>query len=189
MIRTLLFTLLIASTALAQKKPDDFELLPEAAKPVDREKAEKLQQELETRRTLLQLHQGTGLVLLGGMAATCVFGQLEYSDKYGGGGDTGKWHAAHQISAYGTAGLFATAGLLAVFAPSPLPRRPGIDTATLHKTFMAIATAGMVAQVVLGIVTAKSEGNIDQRDFALAHLFVGYATAAATATGFAVLTF
>ena len=123
------------------------------------------------------------------MGATTVLGQLDYSDKYGGGGDTGKWLLAHRVASYGTAGIFTAAGLLALFAPTPFERGTHLDTATLHKTCMAVATAGMIAQVALGIATAHSEGRLDQRDLALAHQLIGYTTLAATTAGFLMLTF
>ena len=63
-----------------------------------------------------------------------------------------------------------------------------LSTATVHKTCMAVATAGMVAQVVLGLVAASKEGKLSQRDFALAHQIIGYTTAAATAGGFVAIT-
>ena len=55
--------------------------------------------------------------------------------------------------------------------------------------YAVFAAAGMVAQIVMGIVTANSEGARTQRNLALAHLIVGYTTVAATFTGFTVLTF
>jgi len=153
------------------------------------ERAHELEAQLAERRTLLRAHQITGLTLLAAMGTTVVLGQLEYSDKYGGGGDTGRWHLPHQVASYATAGIFAAAGVLALLAPSPFERQKRVDTATLHKIAVATATAGMVAQVALGIAAARSEGSLSQRDLALAHQWIGYATAAATATGFVVLTF
>ena len=64
-----------------------------------------------------------------------------------------------------------------------------LDTAMLHKIAMGVATAGMVTQIALGFVTASKEGTVAQRDYALAHQIIGFTTFAATATGFAVLTF
>ncbi|HYV66479.1 MAG TPA: hypothetical protein VE964_09585, partial [Myxococcales bacterium] len=121
--------------------------------------------------------------------AAVVLGQLNYLDKYAGGGDTGKWVTPHAIAAFTAAGVFTATGLLAVLAPSPLEKPARIDTATLHKIAMAVATAGIVAQVVLGPITASKEGQVSQRDYALAHQIIGYTTLAATYTGFFVLTF
>ena len=118
-----------------------------------------------------------------------MFGQLNYNDKYGGGGDTGRWYDWHKYSALTSAALFAATGALAVFAPSPLEKPARLDTAMLHKISMGVATAGMVAQIVLGFVTASKGGSVSQRDYALAHQVVGYTTFAATAVGFGVLTF
>ena len=176
-----------------QDKPsqdEDFELLP-PEKPPDPDalaRQAELSQALSRRRELLGLHQWAGFATLATMTATVVVGQLNYADKYGGG-DTGKYRTAHQVLAYGTTGFFAAAGVLALLAPSPFEKPLRLDTATLHKMSMIVATGGMVAQVVLGIVTAHSEGSLSQRDFALAHQIIGYTTWAATTVGFLVLTF
>lgn len=180
-----------AQAAPPPGKNDDFDLLP-PEKPPDAEaeaRQRDLSDKLARRRTLLRLHQLGGFATLGAMTATAIVGQLNYDDKYGGGGDTGKYRSAHSILAYGTSGIFAATGILALLAPSPFEKHLRLDTATLHKASMLVATAGMVTQVLLGIVTAGSEGKLAQRDFARAHQIVGYATLGATATGFAVLTF
>ncbi len=186
------FAMSVSSSALAQAGPgEEIDLLPppKPPSPAEAARARKLEEELRERRSLLQIHQGLGFALLGAMATTTVLGQLEYADKYGGGGDTGKWHASHQIASYATAGIFAGAGLVALLAPAPTARPGRVDTAVLHRIAMAIATAGMVAQIALGIASARSEGRLAQRDYAVAHQITGYATVAATATGFVVLAF
>jgi hypothetical protein len=170
---------------------DDFELLP-PEKPPDAAavaRQAELTHELARRRQMLRLHQLGGFATLATMTATVVIGQLNYNDKYGGGGDTGRYRLTHQVLAYTTAGVFTGTGVLALFAPSPFEKPLRFDTATLHKTAMLVATTGMVAQVVLGILTARHEGSVSQRDFALAHQIVGYTTLAATAAGFGVLFF
>jgi hypothetical protein len=171
--------------------PDDFELLPPEKAPDAEQLAreQRIQSSLHTRRSMLQLHQIAGLATVAAMGTTVVLGQLNYDDKYGGGGDTGRYKSAHSIAAYSTAGIFAAGGLLALFAPSPFDKPVRLDTATLHKVSMAVATAGMVTQIVLGIATGGREGTIAQRDLALAHQIVGYTTFAATAAGFTVLLF
>lgn len=170
---------------------DDLDLLP-PEKPPDadavRRQAE-LTDALAHRRSLLRLHQVGGIALLASMATTVVVGQLNYADKYGGGGDTGKYRTTHKVLAYGTSGIFAATGLLALLAPAPFDKPLRLDTATLHKMSMLVATAGMVSQVALGIITSRREGQVSQRDFALAHQIIGYTTFAATAAGFVVLTF
>ena len=45
-----------------------------------------------------------------------VVGQLNYLDKYGGGGDTGRYIVLHRWMGIGTATIFTAAGLLAVLA-------------------------------------------------------------------------
>ena len=172
----------------APAKPDDFELLPEEAKP-DPARQQELEKQLARRRTMLQWHQAGGFATLASLAATVVLGQLDYSDKYGGGGDTGRFHLWHRWGAFGSAAIFAGTASLAVFAPVPLPKPVQLDHSTMHKIAMSVASAGMAAQIVLGIVTAAKEGQVSQRDFALAHQIVGYGTFAAALTGFTVLTF
>jgi len=169
---------------------DDFDLLAPA--PVldaaQLAQAKVLEEKLATRRTMLGLHQVAGFVNLAGVTTAVVLGQLNYHDKYGGGGDTEKYIKAHAIAAYSSAGIFAATGLLALLAPSPIDQPTRLSTATVHKSLMAVATAGMVAQVVLGVVAAAKQGNISQRDYALAHQIVGYTTAVATAGGFVAIT-
>ena len=168
---------------------DDFDLLAPAPAldPAQLAQAQELEKKLATRRTMLGIHQLAGFANLAGITAAVVLGQLDYADKYGGGGDTGKYHTTHRVAGYGAAGIFAATGLLALLAPSPIDQPVRLSAATVHKTCMAVATAGMVAQVVLGIAAAGKEGQISQRDFALAHQLSGYATAAAVAGGFVAI--
>ena len=180
-----------ASPAPKTVKPDDIELLPKAPPPSPSALARQreLERQLAKRRTMLQLHQAGGFVMLGSLGATVVLGQLDYIDKYGGGGDKGTYHAWHRWAGFTTAALFAGTAALAVFAPVPIEKPARLDTVTLHKVAMTVAAAGMVTQIVLGVVTASKEGQPVQRDFALAHQIIGYTTLAATAAGVTVLAF
>jgi hypothetical protein len=145
---------------------------------------EKLTRKVQSRRRILQAHQALGFVTLGVLAATLVIGQLNYLDKYGdGGADTGRFYNAHLGLAASTGVLFATTGILALAAPDPYSKPLKFDAAFVHKLSMALATAGMVAEGVLGPITASREGKLDQRDWALAHLVTGYATFGFMATG------
>src|SRR5205823_2335728 len=100
-----------------------------------------------------------------------------------GGDDNGRFHDAHLGVGVGSSILFATTGLLALFAPNPYPKPIRADRALLHKISMAAATAGMVTQLVLGPIIGTREGKLDQRDYAAAHLALGYTTFALMATG------
>lgn len=177
----------------APKPPasDDFDLLPKEATPDSAALArqQEIERQLAKRRTMLRYHQLGGFLTLGSLATTVVLGQLDYLDKYGGHGDTGKVHGWHRWVAVSTTAIFAGTASLAVFAPVPLEKEARLDTATLHKVAMTVAAAGMVTEVVLGIVTASKEGQTSQRDYALAHQIVGYTTLAAAFTGFTVLAF
>ncbi len=168
--------------APAPAPADDFDLLPKAKVP-DAAMQQELIHKLELRRKMLQLHQLGGFVTLGLMGTTVVLGQLNYSDKYGGGGDTERFMVWHRWLGISTAVVFAATGALAVFAPSPLDKPVRLDTATVHKIALAIASAGILAQIILGPVIASKQGQLSQRDFALAHQIVGYTTLIATAGG------
>jgi hypothetical protein len=193
---TLTLCLFTVSAAAAQQSapsapPGEFELLPEPPKPDASEllRQKQVEDAIVRRRTLLTVHQAVGLAMLASLATTVVLGQLNYQDKYGGGGDTGRWYAAHEDAALVTSALFVTAGTLSLLAPNPIEKKVRLDSATLHKVFMGIAGAGFAAEIVLGVVTASKEGQISQRDFALAHQIIGYSTLGAAAAGFTVLTF
>lgn len=146
--------------------------------------AQKIERSVHTRRRMLQLHQGFGFATLGLLAVTLVIGQLNYVDKYGGGDYTEKYQVPHLALALGTAAFFATDGILAVAAPTPYKKTIRADAALLHKVMMSIATAGMVTQLALGFVTAAKGGDLIQRDLALGHMVVGYATFASMLTGY-----
>src|SRR3954467_969507 len=180
-----------ASNPETPPSDDDFNLLAPEKKPDAATLATqaRIQSETRRRRTMLQLHQIGGFATLATMTATVVLGQLNYMDKYGGGGDFGTYKTAHSISAYTTAAVFTATGLLAFLAPNPFEKPLRVDPATMHKGSMIVATAGMATQIILGIATAGKEGTVAQRDLALAHQIVGYTTLVATYTGFLVLTF
>jgi hypothetical protein len=138
---------------------------------------------------MLTLHQGVGIATWASLAATTIVGQLDLNDRFRGGGDTGRFHPWHTGLAYGTSALFLGTALLAVLAPVPYPKRLGLDTATIHKASMAIASAGMIAEIVLGILARRNAGSLGERDLANAHQIVGYATLGAMTVGWAVLLF
>lgn len=167
----------------------DFELLepaPTAAPAPD----PAFQRRVERRRTMLKVHQGLGIATWTALAATSVVGQLHFDDRFRGGGDTGKYRDAHRALAYTSATLFTTAGLLAVLAPEPYQKRGArLDTATIHKVSMGVATAGMVAQVLLGVAARGKAGSTRERDLAATHQAVGYATLGAMTVGTVVLFF
>jgi hypothetical protein len=169
----------------------DFDLLAPRKAPDEATRArdEALMRQLGRRRTMLQLHQYGGYATMATLTVAVVLGQINYLDKYAGGGDTGRWMTPHAVAAFTAAGVFAATGVLAIPAPSPLEKPLRVDTATLHKIARAVATAGMVTQIVLGPIIGSKEGQLSQRDWALAHQIVGYTTLVATYTGFLVLTF
>ncbi len=168
------------------KEPSlDFDLLgeaPKAAAPAE-------DPSLKTRRKMLNLHQGLGLGLLGLQVASTVTGQLNYDDKFGTA-NTGKYKETHRIVTYTNIAAFAVVGGIALFAPREknAPKR-GYGRTTVHKIGMALATAGMITQGILGVQTANREGYLDQQKYARAHLAVGYATLAVMGIAVGVLVF
>ena len=164
----------------------DFDLLDAAPKKgvVDRARDQEFDEKVHRRRLMLQWHQGVGLATLAGLAVACIIGQLNYQDKYAATGtDDGRYYNAHLGLGVATSTMFAVSGMLALTAPNPYPKPVRLDSALVHKLSMALATAGMVAQVVLGPIVSAREGKLDQKDWALAHLVTGYATFGFMATG------
>ena len=171
---------------LTPQPPDlDFDLLGKPAKKANPE----VQRKLETRRKMLTLHTGIGIATWASLATTTVVGQLNFNDRFRGGGDTGKYHGWHTGLAYGTSALFLTSALLGVLAPKPFSEPLRLDTATLHKIAMGVATAGMITQIVLGIVARGQAGSVSERDLATAHQIVGYSTLGAMTIGMTVFLF
>ena len=178
--------LAVALAAAPPKDDLDFDLLgkPKPPPPPSEEDAR-----MKKRRTYLQWHQKVGLTMLALETATVVVGQLNYDDKFGTS-NTGRYVLPHQVLAYTTFAAFATAGTLALLAPRPKDKPDrGWDRVRVHKIFMALATAGMIAQVYYGIHTRNREGYLDQQDVAKTHLAIGYATLAATGVAVGVLVF
>jgi hypothetical protein len=139
---------------------------------------------------MLKVHQGLGIATWASLAATAAVGQLQLDDRFRGGGDTGRYRTPHQALVATSSTLFLSAGLLALLAPVPYEKRGGrLDTATLHKVSMGVATAGMLAQIVLGISARRQAGSLRERDLATVHQGLGYATLGAFTVGAAVLFF
>jgi len=174
----------------APASPGDINLLPSTQQtPEEQAQAEAIEHAVKTRRHWLQLHQGIGIATAALMAATVVFGQLDYSDKFGGG-NSGQFELAHDYLEAITTLSFVADGIIALAAPVPYEKKnEGIDTVTVHKYSMLVATLGFATEIVLGIVAVAREGHLNQQDFAEAHLVVGYTTAAAMATGIGALFF
>lgn len=167
----------------------DFNLLPQE-QPTDRRQLLKLESEVRIRRSMLQWHQALGIATTVLMVGTVITGQLDYTDRFGGGTSTGRYDIWHTSFEAGTVVGFTGDALLALFAPVPFPKhRQGVDTVLIHKIAMFTAAAGFGAEIPLGIYTVAQEGHINQGTFALVHLVIGYVTAAAFATGVTALLF
>jgi len=167
----------------------DFDLLPQSPASALPAIDPALDRAVARRRKMLTLHQGLGIATWATLAATTVIGQLDFDDRFRGGGDTGKWHGAHRALAVSASALFLGTGLLGLLAPEPYAKKARLDTATVHKVSMAIATLGMATQIVLGLTARGSEGSLRERDLATAHQITGYATLGAMTFGAVVLFF
>ena len=134
---------------------------------------------VKKRRHRLEVHQFLGLTTWAFMAASCVIGQLNYNDLYGGGSGRGAYLVPHKLLVYSTTGLFAATGIYALLAPQPYKKPLKFDTGLIHRLAAAGATAGMLAQVVLGFITARTAdaGNPDGlKHMAKIHDVVGWTT-------------
>jgi hypothetical protein len=165
----------------------NFELgLPGAQKPgVVQSEAEKLRlQRLENRvhlrRRMLLSHQIFGFITIGALAVTNIIGALLYYDKFSGT-DTQEFQPAHLGLGIATSVVFATTASLALFAPNPYPKPIKFDTALVHKASMAVAAACFVAQLIMGPIASNAEGQLYEKDLALAHNVIGW-----TALGFMI---
>jgi hypothetical protein len=167
----------------------NFNLLAEPAPGPSAKQLAKLNSEVSTRRTMLKIHQSLGLVTLTGLAATVIVGQLAFDNKFRGGGDNNQYTVLHYSLAGATTTLFATVALLGLLAPVPYPKPLRLDTATLHKSFMALAAAFLLSEIFLGLATAGHEGSLAQRDYGAWHQGLGYASFAAMSVGASVWLF
>jgi hypothetical protein len=180
-------TLAASLAATPPKTSDlDFDLLGKAPPP----KVQIDDAAMKQRATMLSLHQQLGLGMFGLQLATTVVGQLNYDDKYGTNPPiTGQYELPHAVLAFSTLGMFAVAGTVALLAPSNPVKKEGYDRLTLHKASMAVATAGMIAQGVLGVYANNQEGRIDQASIAQTHLVIGYLTLAAVSVAIGAIVF
>jgi hypothetical protein len=177
------------ATAQPQADSMDFDLLPKE-QPSDTAHQLKLESEVRIRRRMLQWHQALGIATTILMAGTVITGQLNYSDRYGGGTSTGRYEIWHTSFEAATVVSFTGDALLALFAPVPFPKHPkGVDTILIHKIAMFTTAAGFLAEIPLGIYTVSQEGHINQATFATTHLIIGYITAAALVAGVSALFF
>lgn len=131
------------------------------------------------RRHRLEIHQTLGIATWVLMGASCVVGQLNYNDLYGGGSGRGSYQMPHRLLVYPTAALFTATGIYALLAPTPYQKPLRFDTALVHRLAAIGATAGMLAEVALGFITARQAdaGNSSGlKQMAQAHQIVGWTT-------------
>ncbi len=143
--------------------------------------AEARENELQARRTMLSIHQITGLATLGLMITTDYFGQKTLD------GQT-NFSGKHKTFVALTIGSYAVTALLAVLAPPPVIRRDNeSSTVSIHKTLAWIHFAGMILTPILGSMVVNHRMiNIDKGHF---HQVSAYITTAVFAASVIVLTF
>jgi len=131
-----------------------------------------------TRRWMLETHQILGIATWVALAATVGIGQLNYNELYGGGGSN-KWQTTHRALVVSTSALFAAAATFALLAPTPYKKPLRFDTGLVHRIAVIGATAGMLAEGVLGWITthqADAGNPHNLRTMARTHQIVGYTT-------------
>jgi hypothetical protein len=172
-------------TPTASDKPAglDFEFFgPEDASTSGTHSADKIANTsalAQKRRHRLGIHQFLGLTTWAFMGASCIIGQLNYHDLYGGGSGRGSYQMPHRLLVYSTAGLFTATGIYALLAPQPYKKPLKFDSGLIHRIAAIGATAGMVAEVVLGFITARTAdaGNPSGiKQMATIHDAVGWTT-------------
>jgi len=177
----------VPSAAPAPAQPDkpaglDFQFFEPDAAAVGADSAAKsanVSEQSKKRRHRLETHQFLGLTTWAFMAASCIIGQLNYNDLYGGGSGRGSYMMPHRLLVYSTAGLFTATGIYALLAPQPYKKPLKFDTGLVHRMAAIGATAGMVAEVVLGFLTARTadSGNSSGiKSMAKVHDAIGWTT-------------
>jgi hypothetical protein len=178
----------LPSAAPVPAQPDkpaglDFQFFePDAAAAAGTDSAAKsanISELSKTRRHRLTTHQFLGLTTWAFMAASCIIGQLNYNDLYGGGSGRGSYMMPHRLLVYSTTGLFTATGIYALLAPQPYKKPLKFDTGLVHRIAAIGATAGMVAEVVLGFLTARTadSGNSSGiKQMAQVHDAIGWTT-------------
>jgi hypothetical protein len=131
------------------------------------------------RRWMLKVHQTLGITTWALMAATVTVGQLNYNALYGSGTHSTKYKEPHSILVASTTLSFAATGAFAIFAPNPYEKPLKLDTGLVHRIAVIGATAGMITEAILGIVTSSRADAGNPRSLktlARAHQIIGYST-------------
>jgi hypothetical protein len=172
------------------------------------EEAAALRKRMNTRRVMMDWHQGMAIASWAVMTVNIAVGSAQYANRVLGAFIPGRGprtvQVMHKVTSYTTGGLYLGTGILAWLSPPPI-RRPmqaeaGVkkkDSSKLHRTLSIVHGAGMAALVVGGILNSYLLSQVNQpwaSDAWIAastvHLAAGYATyALTTAAGVAILFF
>lgn len=124
------------------------------------------EKELTWRRTMLTIHQTSGLISWGLMLGTVLAGQFWLDGKLDS-------PDLHKKFLYSTIGLYGLTGLISVITPPPLQRNKEFSTITFHKTVAWLHFLGMVATPIIGKMINSSS---DYYKTARIHQTFGYVT-------------
>lgn len=124
--------------------------------------------EISLRRTMLTIHQTSGLLTWGLMTASVITGQLWLDGKISS-------PDLHRTLVRFTIGGYLLTGLVSVVIPPPIIRRDEFSTVTVHKTLAWLHFAGMVATPILGRIVRQSN---DYYKAARVHQISAYVTTA-----------
>ena len=175
--------------------------------------------EIKLRNNLAGVHRIFGISTWIAMTLTLIAGGIDYHNLYGFGADIGDNPCVSGDAVFGdefgcrggirtiksglayiTGGLYTTAFVLSLMMPDPDDLANGkgefASTLRLHKTLRWVHFAGMLAQVVLGVVIAGRVGGLDRANdygtlqaLSTVHLGVGLVTWGAMSWAGALMTF
>lgn len=163
-------------------------------------------QQLRKRSRIAKIHRTMGILTWASMGVAVIAGTIQYRNLYGAPFVTGRSETPcvennawpnqnqcygtpwfHAITGFTTAGLYTTTLALAWAMPDPDKASVGASkyakTVRTHKALRWVHLAGMVTQMVLGIVIANPRLGLDRTNdygtlkaLAGAHLVSGYVT-------------
>lgn len=147
---------------------------------------ESREKEMGLRRTMLTVHEISGLTTLAFMIATVVYGQLalnEYRTPAPGSESNSRYGDIHSTLVGFTIFTYATTATLALLTPPPSIRRHEWSTVSTHKALAWVHVTGMIVTPILA-------GYIrDSREALRFHQISGYVTTAAFAGAVVAVTF
>jgi hypothetical protein len=114
----------------APTAPEEVDLLPPEKAPDAATLAQQreINDKIRRRRTMLELHQLGGFATLASLTVAVTLGQLDYLDKYAGGGDSGRWITPHAVAGVPAAARSSPGRRSWPFSRPTLPRSLSAST-------------------------------------------------------------